>query len=120
MTSKEEFSHYVQLLGLADDRSALTALTGIHRSITHKYLAEDTTSKVVNVPQSAVSLVKLLLLVKTRAPDVFVEWATLMQCSPETFEKALPDASEYKKILDLGVLKLDAFRLLKEDAQKKS
>lgn len=111
-TPKDEFIRYVHELFTADDRALLQTVTGINRSVLHKYLATDTLASVNNVPQSAVSLIKLLVLVKKRSPDLYVEWATLAQVSKETFDKALPDPTVYGKIQGLGVLKYDREKLL--------
>lgn len=108
---KAQFLDMVDKLDISEDRALLQVLTGIGRSILFKYLSEDSVSKVDNIPQSAMSLLKLLVLVRTRNPELFYEWAVLQQCSEETFGKALPDAEVYQKIDGLGLLKWDREKL---------
>lgn len=110
--AKEEFRKVVERLGFVDDPHTLQMLTGIARSSIFKYMS-DTESAISNIPASALNLVKLLLLVKTYDPELFVTWGVLQQTPDEVFYKALEDMTLTEKIESLKLLKVDREKLLR-------
>ncbi|WP_034456003.1 hypothetical protein [Buttiauxella noackiae] len=99
-----EFAKVFNEMGI--ERALLTSLTGMSRSVVHKYIEGD-----VSVPASAMALIRALQLMQKRSPELFKEFLILQEfnVAPEHYidnpelhkvfensiEKAAPSVKKY-------------------------